>query len=156
MPCLTCPLPTIWPSHAYHHERFIASMKEKRRYTGLPQLQKQAHCAVVPIFPSLPEQLHHCAPRLRAMREAAHLQSQIQYWCLQKGSIKCTIAQQVKTWWTGKTLFKMPLFPKKSCAEIKIAGQFSSGMKQEVAPLPQRAAESLGFELLLKYTGLSW
>lgn len=67
------------PSHAYHHERFIASVKEKRRHTGLPQLQKQAHCAVVPIFPSLPEQLHHCAPRLRAMREAAHLQSQIQY-----------------------------------------------------------------------------
>lgn len=154
MPCLTCPLPTIYQVMHITMRDLLLAWKRKGD-TGLPQLQKQAHCAVVPIFPSLPEQLHHCAPRLRAMREAAHLQSQIQYWCLQKGSIKCTIAQQVKTWWTGKTLFKMPLFPKKSCAEIKIAGQFSSGMKQEVAPLPQRAAESLGFELLLKYTGLS-
>lgn len=149
MSCLTCLLPTSWPSHADHQERFIASVKEKRRHVGLPQLQKQAHCAVVPIFPSVPGQLHHCAPRPRAMCEAARLLSQIQYWRLQKGSIKCTTAQQVKTWRTDKTLFQMPVFPKKPCAEIKIAGQFCSALKQEVAPLPQRAAESLGFELLL-------
>lgn len=106
---------------------------------------KCRHIAAVPSFPSVPAPL-----RPRAMCEAAQPPSQNSVLVSTKrlNKVHCCTVRKNRT--TRQELNQKARVSKKPAntsfvLRLKFAGQFSSALKQEVAPLPQQPAESQGF-----------
>lgn len=121
------------------------------------QLQMQAHSAAISGFSLCQETVSivHQHPQTQGSVWGCTTSAPNFSWCLQKGSAKCTVAQQGKTWQTDKTLTKRPEFPKSLVLSWEPAEQFSPALKQEVVPSSQRKAESLWALRCCLNTGLS-
>lgn len=132
----------------------------KRRHVGLPHLKMQAHHAAVPSFPSVLGQLAaSCTSSSKTQGNVWGCTNPIPkfsadvYKKAQQSPL--TVAECGKT--TRQDLNQKAKVSKKPVntsfvLESKLAGRFSSNLKQVEAPLPQQPAESQDFELHLKYT----